>query len=49
MHSYQDHLNTKFCYACNFDSEKDVDDDDDETNGDDLLTDGSRRGTNGPG
>lgn len=30
----------------NFDSEKDVDD---ETNGDDLLTDGSRRGTNGPG
>lgn len=32
----------------NFDSEKDVDDDD-ETNGDDLLTDGSRRGTNGPG
>lgn len=33
----------------NFDSEKDVDDDDDETNGDDLLTDGSRRGTNGPG
>lgn len=33
----------------NFDSEKAVDDDDDETNGDDLLTDGSRRGTNGPG
>lgn len=42
----------------NFDGEKyddecydDYDDydDDDETNGDDLLTDGSRRGTNGPG
>lgn len=31
----------------NFDCEND--DDDDETNGDDLLTDGSRRGTNGPG
>lgn len=30
----------------NFDCE---DDDDDETNGYDLLTDGSRRGTNGPG
>lgn len=38
----------------NFDGEKYDDDcydddDDDETNGDDLLTDGSRRGTNGPG
>lgn len=35
----------------NFDGEKDDDDDDDdnEINGDDLLTDGSRRGTNGPG
>lgn len=41
----------------NFDGEKydddcyddDVDDDNDETNDDDLLTDGSRRGTNGPG
>lgn len=32
----------------NFDCEND-DDDDDETNGYDLLTDGSRRGTNGPG
>lgn len=33
----------------NFDSEKDVDDDDDEINGDDLLIDGSRRGINGFG
>lgn len=38
----------------NFDGEKYDDecyddDDNDETNGDDLLTDGSRRGTNGPG
>lgn len=31
----------------NFDCEND--DDVDETNGYDLLTDGSRRGTNGPG
>lgn len=31
----------------NFDSEKDVDDD--EINGDDLLIDGSRRGINGFG
>lgn len=50
MHSYRDHLNTKFCYACIkklLIVKKAVDED--ETNGDDLLTDGSRRGTNGPG
>lgn len=49
MHVLGNFDGEKYDDDCYDDDDNDVDDDNDETNGDDLLTDGSRRGTNGPG
>lgn len=49
MHVLGNFDGEKYDDDCYDDDDNDVDDDNVETNGDDLLTDGSRRGTNGPG